>query len=167
MNKNKKRFVRKMFNSAVKELRRKKQVTPKVYILGEDGKRHTFSPTYQNPFVKMLETTAVREMCKRVNATCVVSVGDCFTGNARNNIRPSLDPDREEAVALYYEDLAENYMMFRKYRRTGHDKIVFTGKAKKHNSMQGPLTNFLQHPEDDSPLAVFTNHRSMEATVWN
>jgi hypothetical protein len=156
MKKSKKRLVREVFNAAVKELKRKKQVTPKLYIFGEDGKKYTCSPTYRDPFEKMYETAVVREMCERVNATCVISVCEAYVADLNSNVWPSQNPNHKEAVSIYYEDVSENYLMLRKYHRTRHDKIVFTGKTKKLGSIEGPLANYLQRPEDNSPLAVST-----------
>lgn len=165
MSKNKKRLVREVFNAAVKELRRKKHIVPKVYLFDAEGKKYTCSPTFQDPFAKMFEAAVIKEMCKRINAEYIISVSDAYTTDLDSNVRPSRDPNRKEALMIYYEDVSENYMMLRKYNRTRHGKIVFTGKTKKHSSWQGPLTNFLPRPEDDSPLAVSKQSGTKEVTV--
>ena len=80
-----------------KELRRKKHLTPKVFIFGEDGRKHCFFPTYDNPIVKMLEAATIRSICDKVNAKCVISVAEaCDAPLDDSNLRPSQHPNRRD-----------------------------------------------------------------------
>lgn len=130
--------VKKILKHGRKELKKTGNIQMKAYIFGSDSKVYV-SPIswYDDPASKHLAISHVRNMAKFRNAECVVLLADTFMGKT-GGIRPSLDPERKEAISLFGEDEKGKFVVHQEYTRNFNNKIKL-GKIESGRACFGGL----------------------------
>jgi hypothetical protein len=115
--------VNKILKRGRKELKKTGTIKSKAYIFGDNRKANVIPLFFSDhPIDKRLEIDRIRNIAREGKAKCVVLLSDAFMGQS-NGIRPSLDPDRKEAICLIGEDEKGKFAVYQEYARNFNNKI--------------------------------------------